>query len=199
MPDTLCCQFNESRQWLPEFPLSQKAEWITNSPGREANKHTNKLHSVGESLAIKRESLWCPPDRKCVGHGPNVQSRPAKPTTSSGTTAGQNCQTWRKHSAGKQTFNLEWVKSQTKDAVKVLMKLLQKYNQMNLGIKKRAVMKGYERWREKTGRKNPGQRSRGVPPWNTAALIDCLEQSWPANGPCVALRLYLGSIWSWAP
>lgn len=57
MQDTLCCQFNESRQWLPEFPLSKKAEWITNSPGREANKHTNKLHSVGERLAIKRESL----------------------------------------------------------------------------------------------------------------------------------------------
>lgn len=46
-----------------------------------------------------------------------------------------DCQTWRKHYARKQTLNLEWVKSQTKDAVKVLMKLLQKYNQMNLWMK----------------------------------------------------------------
>lgn len=51
------CQFNESRQWLPEFPLSKKREWITNSRGREANKHTNKLHSVGERLAIKTKCL----------------------------------------------------------------------------------------------------------------------------------------------
>lgn len=47
----------------------------------------------------------------------------------------------------------------------------------------------------RAGRKNPGQRSGGgVPPWNTAALIDSLEQGWPANGSCVALRPYLGSI-----
>ena len=55
-----------------------------------------------------------------MGHEPNVQSRPANQPTFSGRAPGQAV----RHVGNKQTLNLELVISETKDVVKVLMKLL---------------------------------------------------------------------------
>ena len=61
-----------------------------------------------------------------MGHEPNVQSRAAKRPTSSGRAAGRAV----RHGGNiMQTLNLYSVKSETKDVVKVLMKLLEKFIQ----------------------------------------------------------------------